>query len=188
MKSQEHCSISSQLNGWIPAKWNPSILPHASMPFFWLLLHDETSGRLKWWTESCLDAIEGKLSHVSIWNVLRLARRWNKAPSLQVCHTVFLKLAVENYNVHLWTLRSVSSPSPSPGVVKHRWHRHKEKSETFSLWYCIQMCTVNVLSFIRLLLFLSGCRIEERFFFYQFVRLHFSHSFIWVDKLYFMLW
>lgn len=128
MKSQEHSSIGGRLHEWTPANWNPSISLHANISFFWLLPHDETSGRLKWWTESCLDAIEGKLSHVSIRNVLRLAEASEQSAHTD-CHAACLKYGwAELWCSFFWTFRSVSSPWPSPGVVKHHWHRHSRRN------------------------------------------------------------
>lgn len=147
MQSQAHSSISSRLPGWNPASWNPSVLPHANTPFFWLLPHAETSGRLKWWTESCLNAIEGKVSHVSIWNMLRLASCWNKVPSLQHCQTVCLKLAriivyiFECSNPFRTKLVHHCQLLPSPGVVKYCWHRISRRKER--LWYLISYPNVH---------------------------------------------
>lgn len=168
MKSQEHSSISSRLHGWTPASWNPSILPHANMPFFWLPPRDETSGRLKWWTESCLDAIEGKVSHVSMRNVLRLARRWNKAPTLQDCHTVCLKLAVQDRIItYIFELSDLfktklvhhCQPLQSPGVRKHHWHRLSRRNMRVLACDMISKCALWVFLFVlsctRFILFLS---------------------------------
>lgn len=152
MRLQEHSSISGRLHRWTPASC--CLVPRG-------LLHDETSRRLKWWTESCLDAMEGKLYDGSSWDVLRLAKCQNKAPTLRDCHSVCLKWAGQSYKEHLWTFKSVPPLSQSR-CCKSRALTLRGRHYTFDLWF-------NTVS-----IYLTCCSAGRR-------KIK-NHSFIWINN------